>query len=149
MRAGAVAPRIAADTSGAALTALVADGSGSTSSSPMPRSSPSSSALGRGRPRGRPREAIALARTIPTERVRASLVTLGAVGAALVTAEAAWFARAPRVVPRSTVGAGDCSLAGYFVADVEAGRRPVPSPAPSRPAPLPSRSRAVRCPPET
>ncbi len=120
MRAGAVAPRIAADTSGAALTALVADGVGVDLIKPNAEElaellgASDEAALEAG-----PDEAIALARTIPTERVRASLVTLGAVGAALVTAEAAWFARAPRVVPRSTVGAGDCSLAGYLVADVE------------------------------
>ena len=119
-RAGASAPRIAADTSGAALAALVADGVGIDLIKPNAEElaeligASDEAALEAG-----PDEAIALARSIPADRVRASLVTLGAVGAALVTEEAAWFARAPRVVPRSTVGAGDCSLAGYLVAAVE------------------------------
>ncbi|WP_245558064.1 PfkB family carbohydrate kinase, partial [Nocardia thailandica] len=32
--------------------------------------------------------------------------------------EGAWSATAPRIVPRSTVGAGDSALAGYLLADV-------------------------------
>jgi 1-phosphofructokinase len=118
--AGTPAPRIAADTSGAALLALVTGGVGIDLIKPNAEElaellgASDEAALEDG-----PDEAIALARTLPAERVRASLVTLGAVGAALVTEEAAWFARAPRVIPRSTVGAGDCSLAGYLVAAVE------------------------------
>ncbi|TDQ53721.1 1-phosphofructokinase [Actinorugispora endophytica] len=46
----------------------------------------------------------------------AVLVTLGAHGALLVRREHSWLARGPQVVPRSTVGAGDCSLAGYLSA---------------------------------
>lgn len=45
------------------------------------------------------------------------LVTLGAHGALLVRADHVWWAAGPPVVPRSTVGAGDCSLAGYLFAD--------------------------------
>ncbi|GGK45172.1 1-phosphofructokinase family hexose kinase [Nocardia camponoti] len=48
----------------------------------------------------------------------AVLATLGAAGAVLVNAEGAWFASAPRIVARSTVGAGDSALAGYLLADV-------------------------------
>jgi len=51
------------------------------------------------------------------DRVGAVLVTLGSRGAALVTAEATWFADAPAIEARSTVGAGDSSLAGYLLAD--------------------------------
>jgi len=51
------------------------------------------------------------------DRVGAALVTLGSRGAALVTAEATWFADAPLIEARSTVGAGDSSLAGYLLAD--------------------------------
>ncbi|MFD6395169.1 1-phosphofructokinase family hexose kinase [Nocardia sp. NPDC060249] len=50
--------------------------------------------------------------------VGAVLATLGAAGAVLVTAEAAWFAAAPPIVARSTVGAGDSALAGYLLADL-------------------------------
>ena len=117
---GVPAPRIAADTSSGALAALVAGDVGIDLIKPNAEELAEligvsdQAALEAG-----PDEAIALAGSIPAERVRASLVTLGAVGAALVTEDGAWFARAPRVVPRSTVGAGDCSLAGYLVAAVE------------------------------
>lgn len=119
-RAGAAAPRVAVDTSGAALAALVESGVGVDLIKPNAEElaeltgSSDEAALEAG-----PEEAIHLARSIPAERVRASLVTLGAEGAAIVTEDHAWFARAPRVVPRSTVGAGDCSLAGFLVAAVE------------------------------
>ncbi len=49
--------------------------------------------------------------------VRAVLCTLGASGALLVTAAGAWHAAAPLIRARSTVGAGDSSLAGYLLAD--------------------------------
>ena len=48
--------------------------------------------------------------------LRAALVTLGARGAVLVTADAVLSADAPRILARSTVGAGDCSLAGFLLA---------------------------------
>ncbi|BDH55252.1 hypothetical protein MTP03_01910 [Tsukamurella sp. PLM1] len=44
------------------------------------------------------------------------LVTLGAAGALLVTPDGAWHAVPPRVTVRSTVGAGDSALAGYLIA---------------------------------
>ena len=46
------------------------------------------------------------------------LLTLGASGAVLATAEGSWFAASPPIRPVSTVGAGDSSLAGYLLADV-------------------------------
>ncbi|GLU46561.1 1-phosphofructokinase [Nocardiopsis ansamitocini] len=46
----------------------------------------------------------------------AALVTLGGHGALLVLKDQCWLAKGPSVVPRSTVGAGDCSLAGYLSA---------------------------------
>jgi 1-phosphofructokinase len=55
------------------------------------------------------------------------LLTLGGDGAVLSTAAGGvWSARAPRVAVRSTVGAGDCSLAGHLLADLAG------SPAPDR-----------------
>ena len=55
------------------------------------------------------------------------LLTLGGDGAVLSTAGGGvWSARAPRVAVRSTVGAGDCSLAGHLLADLAG------SPAPDR-----------------
>jgi 1-phosphofructokinase len=55
--------------------------------------------------------------------VGCALVTLGSRGAALVTPHGTWFAAAPRIEARSTVGAGDSSLAGYLLADAD-GRPP-------------------------
>jgi 1-phosphofructokinase len=48
--------------------------------------------------------------------VGAVLATLGPSGAVLVTDKEAWLARPPSIQPRSTVGAGDASLAGYVLA---------------------------------
>ncbi|MFW0154789.1 1-phosphofructokinase family hexose kinase [Rothia sp. P6271] len=52
------------------------------------------------------------------------LATLGSNGAVLVTREAAWHAIHEPVKVRSTVGAGDCALAGYLIAH-ELGKTPV------------------------
>ena len=43
---------------------------------------------------------------------------MGAAGAVLVNGTGSWLATPPPIVPRSTVGAGDSSLAGYLRADV-------------------------------
>ncbi len=42
------------------------------------------------------------------------LVSLGSHGALLITADGSWWAGGPPLVPRSTVGAGDCTLSGYL-----------------------------------
>lgn len=49
----------------------------------------------------------------------AVLLTLGASGAVLATEDGSWFAASPPIVPVSTVGAGDSSLAGYLLAAVD------------------------------
>jgi 1-phosphofructokinase len=46
------------------------------------------------------------------------LLTLGADGALLSGAAGVWSAVPPRIAVRSTVGAGDCSLAGFVLADL-------------------------------
>ncbi|WP_046468002.1 1-phosphofructokinase [Allosalinactinospora lopnorensis] len=51
------------------------------------------------------------------------LVTLGGHGALLADAEHTWWAGAPPPVPRSTVGAGDCALAGYLSGDAPPAER--------------------------
>lgn len=51
----------------------------------------------------------------------AVLTTLGGAGALLATADGVWFATAPTVRVRSTVGAGDSSLAGYLIAERRGG----------------------------
>lgn len=66
-----------------------------------------------------PMVAVRAARGLVQRGVRAVLATLGSRGAVLVTAEGSWQALPPPIVARSTVGAGDASLAGYLVADVE------------------------------
>ncbi|MGY0501077.1 1-phosphofructokinase family hexose kinase [Nocardia sp. FBN12] len=65
-----------------------------------------------------PTAAAAAAATLIDRGVGAVLATLGAAGAVLVTAGDAWFAAAPPIVARSTVGAGDSALAGYLLADL-------------------------------
>jgi 1-phosphofructokinase len=64
-------------------------------------------------------EMLRVARTLVPDRTRAALVTLGPHGAVLITADGAWHAGAPRIRVISTVGAGDSSLAGYLLAEVE------------------------------
>lgn len=62
---------------------------------------------------------VAAARSLVSRGVGAVLATLGAAGAVLITADGAWRAVAPAVTARSTVGAGDSSLAGYLIAERE------------------------------
>ena len=44
------------------------------------------------------------------------LITLGEAGAVLVNAEGAWVSTTPEITVVSTVGAGDCALAGFVLA---------------------------------
>ena len=66
---------------------------------------------------GDPSAAVSASRSLVDRGVRAVMGTLGASGAVLVTSEGAWHASPPPIVPRSTVGAGDSSVAGYVLAD--------------------------------
>ncbi len=67
----------------------------------------------------------AAAATMLVERgVGAVLATLGAAGAVLATADGCWFAAPPPVTAVSTVGAGDSSLAGYLLADLDGADAP-------------------------
>ena len=67
---------------------------------------------------------VTAARQLIDRGVGSVLATLGAAGAVLVDADGAWLATPPAITPRSTVGAGDSSLAGYLRADVEGGAAP-------------------------
>lgn len=58
---------------------------------------------------------IDAARQVNERGVEMVLVTLGAAGAVLVTADNAWVATPPPVDVQSTVGAGDSSLAGFIM----------------------------------
>jgi 1-phosphofructokinase len=67
---------------------------------------------------GDPEPVVSAARQLVNHGVGAVLATLGAAGAVLVSDSGSWLAAPPPIVPRSTVGAGDSSLAGYLRADV-------------------------------
>jgi 1-phosphofructokinase len=67
---------------------------------------------------GDPEPVVSAARQLVDRGVRAVLATLGAAGAVLVDETGSWLATPPPIVARSTVGAGDASLAGYVRADV-------------------------------
>lgn len=67
---------------------------------------------------GDPQPVVSAARDLVRRGVGAVLATLGAAGAVLVDRNGAWLATPPPITPRSTVGAGDSSLAGYVRADV-------------------------------
>ncbi|MGB4776872.1 1-phosphofructokinase family hexose kinase [Microbacterium sp.] len=59
---------------------------------------------------------VAVAAGLVPAKVGAAFVTLGGDGAVLVTASGAWFGTPPPTRVRSTVGAGDSSLAGFLLA---------------------------------
>ncbi|MDP0399959.1 1-phosphofructokinase family hexose kinase [Tsukamurella strandjordii] len=112
-------PRIAVDTSGAALAAAVGAG--------VHLLKPNAEELGElvGAD-GAELEKFAAAGDLDPVRAAAEhlhrtsgaavLATLGGAGALLID-DGAWHATPPRTVVRSTVGAGDSSLAGYLLAD--------------------------------
>lgn len=60
---------------------------------------------------------VAAATELRRRGVRTSLVTLGGAGAVLVDDDEAWHATTAPIRVRSTVGAGDSSLAGYLLAE--------------------------------
>lgn len=68
-------------------------------------------------------EIVAGARRLVARGHEQVLVSLGADGALLVDADASWWAGGEPLVPRSTVGAGDCTLAGFLGADGDDGDR--------------------------
>ncbi len=116
--------RVAVDTSGAPLAALSA---GLDSAAPdliKPNAEELASLAGVGAEdletavaRGDAGPVVAAADVLVGRGVGAVLATLGAAGAVLVLAEGAWLATPPPVAARSTVGAGDSSLAGYVRAE--------------------------------
>lgn len=67
---------------------------------------------------GDPAPVVVAAQRLIDRGARTVLVTLGAAGAVLVDQTGAWMAAPPPITPRSTVGAGDSSLAGYLRAEV-------------------------------
>lgn len=69
---------------------------------------------------GDPSACAAAARGLVDRGVGAVLATLGGAGAVLVTPDGAWHATPPPITLRSTVGAGDSSVAGYVLAHTRA-----------------------------
>lgn len=122
-RWGAAAPRIAVDASGAALAAVVATAHPDLI---KPNHEELAELLGEdamGDGDIVP-DATRRASALVPDRVASALVTLGADGALLFDADGAWRGRAPRIRVASTVGAGDSSLAGYLLADLEGAPAP-------------------------
>lgn len=113
---GSSAPRIAVDTSGPALAAVVAAGRPDLI---KPNDEELAELSGRGLDADLelPDAVARIARRLVPASVAAALVTLGGDGAVLVTADGAWHGTPPPTRVRSTVGAGDSSLAGYLLAE--------------------------------
>ena len=103
--------RVAVDTSGAALAALLADPSGIDLLTP--NADELSAAVGR--PLSTLGEVIDAAREIVDRGVATVLASLGADGLVAVTADRAMFARADAPYLANTAGAGDAALAGFLL----------------------------------
>jgi 1-phosphofructokinase len=111
-------PRIAVDSSGAPLAALIESGVGVDLIKPNAEELAELSGVGdEASLEADPGAAFVAAAGLVARGVGAVLATLGSRGAILATADGGWYATMPPIVPVSTVGAGDSSLAGYLVAD--------------------------------
>jgi len=111
--------RVAVDTSGAALAATLADSS-HLPDLLKPNAEELASLTGDDWTalEADPIAAATAAARLVKDGVGAVLLTLGSEGAVLITNEGTWHATPPPIKLRSTVGAGDASLAGYLLADL-------------------------------
>ncbi len=116
LRAAGGTARVAVDTSGPALDAVISHGGADLI---KPNDDELSELTGEDVREATPERIAEVAAALVPARVSAALVTLGSRGAVLATADGAWFAAAPRITAQSTVGAGDSSLAGYLLAAVD------------------------------
>jgi 1-phosphofructokinase len=113
--------RVAVDTSEAPLLALLAAGPGAAPHLLKPNAEELAQLAGVSEDDvlRDPAATLAAVRTLHDRGVAEVLLTLGGDGALLSTAVGGlWSAAPPRIAVRSTVGAGDCSLAGYLLADL-------------------------------
>jgi 1-phosphofructokinase len=117
--------KVAVDTSDRPLAALVAGLDGGAPDLMKPNAEElagvigfSPQALEAALVQGDPEPVVSAALQLVDRGVGAVLATLGAAGAVLVDRTGSWLATPPPIVPRSTVGAGDSSLAGYVRAAV-------------------------------
>ena len=113
--------RVAVDTSDAPLQALVAALPASAPNLMKPNGEELASFTGRDGEllESDPEGAADAARTLIGQGVDTVLATLGPHGAVLVTANGAWHATPPPTTVVSTVGAGDSSLFGYLLGDLQ------------------------------
>ncbi len=115
-RAAAPDVRIAVDTSGAPLQALIDSGVGVDLIKP---NADELAELVGGEPsdyESNPALVVGAFEQLEQRGVTAMLATLGSAGAVAVDRTGAWLGSHPPVVARSTVGAGDSSLAGFLIA---------------------------------
>ncbi|WP_413452365.1 hexose kinase [Georgenia phoenicis] len=118
VRLRGTAARVAVDTSEAPLAALAAALPGAAPDLMKPNGEELATIVGADPValEGDPAAAARAAGVLVGRGVGAVLVTLGAAGGVLVTADGAWHAPAPPTTVLSTVGAGDSSLFGYLLA---------------------------------
>lgn len=123
-RLRATGVRVAVDTSDAPLTTLAAQLPGAAPDLVKPNGEElgqlagvDGAALERRAAQGDLGPVLDTARRLRDRGVAAALVTLGGAGAVLVDDDEAWHATTAPIRVRSTVGAGDSSLAGYLLAD--------------------------------
>jgi 1-phosphofructokinase len=111
--------RVAVDTSEGPLAALVDRLPGSAPDLLKPNAEELASITGADEAQleADPAVAAKAARTLVDRGVGAVLASLGARGAVLVDGDGAWHAPAPPTTVVSTVGAGDCTLFGYLLAE--------------------------------
>ncbi len=113
--------RVAVDTSEAPLRALLAAGPDAAPDLLKPNAEELAQVTGTGEADllADPAALTAAVAQLHERGVGEVLLTLGGEGAVLSTAAGeVWSARAPRIAVRSTVGAGDSSLAGHLLADL-------------------------------
>jgi 1-phosphofructokinase len=117
--------RVAVDTSEAPLTALVESFGRAAPDLMKPNAEELAGVLGYSPQaleaavaQGDPEPVVTAARELVDRGARAVLATLGAAGAVLVDETGSWMASPGPIIPSSTVGAGDASLAGYLRAEV-------------------------------
>jgi 1-phosphofructokinase len=124
---GGRAPRIAVDTSGEPLRALFAAGPEAVPDLIKPNAEELAGLTGRydeAALEADPALAAAAAKLLLDDGAGAVLATLGSKGAVLSIPAGSWFATHPPITARSTVGAGDSSLAGYLLAHSQGGSAP-------------------------
>ncbi|WEG08759.1 hexose kinase [Microbacterium horticulturae] len=113
-RWGAAAPRMAVDASGPALAAVVEHAHPDLI---KPNDDELAELTGQVLDGDLTEAAARIGRALVPNKVASALVTLGGRGAVLVTADGAYAAVPPPTRVRSTVGAGDSSLAGFLLAE--------------------------------